>query len=518
MTANTRTAEPVAFSGPAIAAYVAAATFALHLATAGLYGFFIDELYFLACGQHLAWGYVDFPPLTAFQAWLTRALFGDSPYSIRLFPALASAGLVVLTGAIVRALGGGRFAQGLAALAVAVCPLYLAFGSYLSMNSIEPLVWMGCALLVIRMIETEDTRLWLAFGALAGVGLLNKYTMLLFGFALVAGLCLTAQRLLLWNRHLLLGGALAFLIALPNLVWVVRHDFPLLELLGNIRRNGRDLDLSLVQFVKLELLFLNPAAAPLWLAGLWALFRAPALSRFRVLGWAFVITFAVLAASHGSHKAYYLGPAYPMLLAAGAIAFERLAARAAWGWVKPVAVTAVAGVGALVAPTVVPLLPPETFLRYSQAIGIAQPRLERRATHQMPQFFADRFGWREMAETVARVYHALPPEERAQTAIFANDYGQGGAIDFYGPALGLPKAIGGHLTYWYWGPRDATGATLIVLGDRRESAARWFESVTEVAEVGHPYAMRQEHFRVLLCRRPRAGTLAAMWPQLKHWD
>jgi hypothetical protein len=518
MAASTRTAEPVGTSGPAIAAYLAAATFALHFATAGLYGFFIDELYFLACGEHLAWGYVDFPPLTAFQAWLTRALFGDSPYSIRLFPSLASAGLVLLTAAIARALGGGRFAQGLAALAILVCPLYLAFGSYLSMNSIEPLVWMGCAFLLIRMIDTGDTRPWLSFGALAGVGLLNKYTMLLFGFALVAGLSLTRERRLLWTRHLLFGGLLAFLIALPNLVWLVRHGFPLLELLGNIRRHGRDLELSAAQFVKLELLFLNPAAAPLWLAGLWGLFRAQGLSRFRVLGWAFVITFAVLAVSHGSHKAYYLGPAYPMLLAAGAIVFERLAARPTWRWLPPVTVTAVAGVGALVAPTVVPLLPPETFLRYTQAIGIAQPRLERRATHQMPQFFADRFGWREMAETVAAVYHALPPAERRQTAIFANDYGQGGAIDFYGPELGLPKAIGGHLTYWYWGPRDATGATVITLGDRTESAARWFESVTEVADVGHPYAMRQEHFRVLLCRRPKAGTLAAIWPQLKQWD
>lgn len=172
-------------SGPAIVAYLALFKLILHLATAGMYGFFVDELYFLACGEHLAWGYVDMPPLTAFQAWLTRALFGDSMLSIRLFPALAAAGLVLLTGAIVRELGGKRFAQVLAALAVVVAPAYLLVSTYLSMNSIEPLLWMGCALVLIRLVKTGDTRLWLWFGLLAGLGLLNKHTMLLFGFALI---------------------------------------------------------------------------------------------------------------------------------------------------------------------------------------------------------------------------------------------------------------------------------------------------------------------------------------------
>ena len=197
------------FSGPAIVAYVASVKLIAHLATASVYGFFIDELYFLACGQHLAWGYVDMPPLTAFQAWLTRALFGDSAYSIRLFPSLAAAGLVLLTGTLVRALGGKRFAQFLAALAVLVAPAYLAFDSYLSMNSIDPLVWMGCALLVIKMIQTGNTRLWLWFGVLAGIGLLNKDTMLMFGFALVAGLLLTMERRILWNCWIFIGGGIA---------------------------------------------------------------------------------------------------------------------------------------------------------------------------------------------------------------------------------------------------------------------------------------------------------------------
>jgi len=498
---------------------LAGAKVLLHLATAGLYGFFIDELYFLACGQRLAWGYVDFPPLTAFQAWSARALFGDSAYAIRLFPALAGGALVLLAASLARELGGGRFAQSLAALSVLMAPVYLAFCSYLSMNSIEPLVWMGCAWLVVRLIKTGDTRLWLWFGLVAGLGLLNKHTVAIFCAALLAGLFFTDRKLMA-NRRFFLGGLIAFVVFLPNLVWMARHHFPHLELLANIRRDGRDIDLSLLQFLGLEALFLHPLAVPLWLLGLFGLLVARDLKRFRCLGLAFLGCFAFFAMSHGSHKAYYLAPAFPMLLASGAIVLERwIERRQGWGWLRPAYPAALAVTGALLAPTVMPLLSPQAFLRYTERLGIRQPRLENRATNAMPQFFADRFGWPEMVETVARVYNALPPEERARTAIFANDYGQGGAVDFYGPRFGLPKAIGGHLTYWLWGPGRYTGESLIVLGDEREGVERYFEEVIAVAEVGHSHAMRQEHFTVFLCRRPKGWTtIAQAWPGLKQWD
>jgi hypothetical protein len=506
-------------SGPAIVGYVALAKLTLHLATATVYGFFIDELYFLACGQHLAWGYVDFPPLTAFQAWLTRALFGDSPYSIRLFPALAGAGLVLLTGAMARRLGGLRFAQALAAVCILVAPVFLAFSSYLSMNPVEAVIWAGCAFVVLRMIQTGDTRLWMVFGLLSGIGLLNKHTMLLFGFAAVVGLMLTPQRHLLASRWLLVGGAIALLLAGPNLLWEIRHGFPHAELLANIRRNGRDVEVGFLPFWRLQLLFLNPVAALVWIAGLAGLFTAPRFKPARALGWAYLVTLVCLfVTTPGSHKTYYATSAYPALIAAGAIVIERALTAPGRQWLKPVYLGLLLLVGALVAPTVVPMLPPETYLRYTAAIGISQPRLENRATNAMPQMFADRFGWPEMVEAVARVYSSLPPDLRARTGIFANDFGQGGAVDFYGPRLGLPKSIGGHLTYWYWGPRGYTGESLIVLGDRREVLEGEFEEVQAVAEVGHPYAMRQEHFTVFLCQRPRGWTLQSIWPRLKNWS
>jgi hypothetical protein len=425
---------------------------------------------------------------------------------------------VLLAGAMARRLGGGRLAQGLAALAVLAAPIFLFFCTYLSMNSIEPLVWTGGALVVVRMIQTGDARWWLVFGLIAGIGLLNKHTMLAFGVALVVGLLLTPERRLIASRWFLLGGVVAVLVWVPNLAWEVRHGFPHRELLANIQKDGRDVDVSLLQFWGLELLFLNPLAAPLWVLGVIGLFRACALRPYRFLGWAFVLTIGLFLLTPGSHKTYYVASAYPMVLAAGAVTLERSTTtrgrrRTVLAYAAVIAVS-----GALIAPTAVPLLDPATYLRYTRALGLEQPKIENRATHDMPQLFADRFGWPEMTATVAAVYQALPEAERSRTAIFANDYGQGGAIDFYGPRYRLPKAIGGHLSYWYWGPRGYTGESLIVLGDRRERLEELFDDVTPAATVGHPYAMQQEHFTVFVCRRPKGWTLESAWPQLKKWN
>jgi Dolichyl-phosphate-mannose-protein mannosyltransferase len=504
-------------SGAGIVASLAFIKVLLHLATAGVYGLFIDELYFLACGEHLAWGYVDMPPLTALQAWLARTLFGDSMLAIRLLPALAGAGLVVLTGALTRQLGGGRFAQGLAALAVLVAPGYLAVDSYLSMNSVEPLLWMGCAFVLIRIIESGNVRLWIWFGVLAGLGLENKQTMLMFAFALVAGLLLTAQRRCMANRWFLLGGLAAFLIFLPNLIWMVDHGFPHLELLANIRRNQRNVALNPFQFVGQQILAMHPLAFPIWLGGLGSLLIGRQGRRYRALGWAYLLALGTLLLTAG--RFYYLLPAYPMLFAAGAVAIEGWLGRPRWGWARPAYVALLGVTGILLAPIAMPILPPETLVRYTQIVGTSQPQLEHRQSSALPQLFADRFGWPEMAATVANVYNGLSPAEREKTAIFANDYGEAGAIDFYGPALGLPKAISGHLTYWYWGPREYTGETVIVLGERsREDLGKYFTSVEEVGSVANPYAMASQQFQVYLCRGPRGRTLEQVWPELKHWN
>jgi 4-amino-4-deoxy-L-arabinose transferase-like glycosyltransferase len=215
----------------------------LHLFTDRNYGYFVDELYYLSCARHLAWGYVDQPPLIAFVTWLVSALLGDSLSTIRLLPAVSGAVRILLTGLITRELGGRRFAQGLAALCVLLAPGFLALDHFLTMNTFEPLFWMGCAWLVIRMIRSGNTRLWLWFGLLAGAGLENKYSMAMFGFGVVAGLLLTEQRRLLQTKWLWIGGAVAFLLFLPNVLWNIQHGFPFLELQENIRRSGRNVAL-----------------------------------------------------------------------------------------------------------------------------------------------------------------------------------------------------------------------------------------------------------------------------------
>jgi hypothetical protein len=214
---------------------------------------------------------------------------------------------------------------------------------------------------------------------------------------------------------------------------------------------------------------------------------------------------------------YYLLPAYPMLLAAGAVAIEARLAASLRAGVAYGAVLALTGI--LLAPVAMPVLPPEATIRYSQFLGLSQPKLEHRQSSALPQLFADRFGWPEMAAAVAEVYRALPPEERAKTAIFGYDYGEAGAIDFYGPALGLPKAISGHLTYWYWGPRDYTGESVIVIGEHHPgNLKQYFNSVEAVGHVGNRYAMASQHFDIYLCRGLKGVTLPQLWPSLKNWN
>jgi hypothetical protein len=505
-------------SGPAVVAYVSALELLIHLPNPGGYGLFIDELYFLACGEHLSWGYVDMPPLTALQAWIVRSFLGDSLLAIRLIPALAGVGLVLLTGALVRHLGGGRFAQALAAVAVLVAPFYLSFDSYLSMNSVEPLLWMGCVLMLIRMIKTGDTRLWLWFGVIAGVGLENKDTMLLFGFALIAGLLMTPERRLMSSRWFFIGGIVAFLIFLPNLIWMTQHHFPHLEMLANIKRNGRNVALSPIGFFGQQVLGMQPVAFPIWMCGLWVFLFSEQGRPFKALGFAYLVALMALLLTQG--RFYYLAAAYPMLIAGGAVAIERWLTAPRWRWVRPTYLGLLAVTGGLIALVVLPILPPETYLRYTHFLHVSQPKFEHRQASELPQMLADRFGWPEMAAAVAKVYKSIPADERARTAIFGQDYGEAGAIDFYGPKLGLPKAISGHVNYWYWGPRAYTGESMIVLGDTpRERLEHYFARVEAVGAVDNPYAMASEHFTIYLCREPKGGeTLEQLWPKLKNWD
>ena len=488
---------------------------AVHLYTGRRYGFFVDELYYMDCARHLAWGYVDQPPLVAVLAWFEHAVLGNSLLALRSLTILAGAAEILLTGLIARELGGGRFAQFLSALCVLVAPGLLGVDHFFSMNSFEPLFWMGCAWLLIRIVRTGDARLWLWFGVVAGLGLENKYSMGLFGFALVAGLVLARQYRLFASRWFWIGGAIAFLIFLPNLVWNIVHHFPFLELQRNIKRSGRDVALSPFHFLIQEQAAMLPLSLPIWIAGLDFFFFRRIGRPYRFLGWAFVITAAMIMVL--SPRIYYLFPAFPVVFAGGAVLWERLLQHRRWVILKGAWVTLMILMGAALAPVVIPVLSPEDFIRYSKVTHQEQPRIENHELGPLPQLMADQFGWPEMAATVASVYNSLPADVRPRTAIFAQSYGQAGAIDYYGPSLGLPQAISGHQSLYLWGPRGYTGESMIVMGDRRARLEEIFTSVKWMAKVNNPYSMPYNHVDVYWCQGLKQP-LAEFWPQVKNWD
>jgi hypothetical protein len=487
----------------------------VHLLTIARYGYFRDELYYIACGRHLAFGYVDQPPLSIVLLQLSQSLLGNSLFAIRLLPALAGAATVAITGLIARELGGRGWAVALGC-AGSLCALFnLAVGNFFSMNAFEPLFWMGCIYLLVRIINGGSAILWLWFGALLGLSLENKHSTAFFAAGIFVALLLTPERRNFAEKWIWFGGLIAFAIVLPNILWQLRNHWPTYELLSNIAHSGKNVALSPAQFISQQIVFMNPGTAPLWLAGLCWVFGFRDGRRYMALGIIYLVMLAEFIILHG--KSYYLAPAYPMLLAAGGVAVERVFANRL-KWCKPALLVAILATGALFAPLAVPILSPGKLVAYMRAIGLQLPRTETSHTAPLPQIFADQFGWQEMVASVAHVYHHLRPEDEKRAAIFCQNYGEAGAIDLFGPKFGLPPAISGHQNYFLWGPRDWTGEVALVLDTRDDDERELFASVEDLGQiVSSPWAMpfeRRTH--IYLCRNPKMN-VGGLWPRLKNW-
>ncbi len=501
-------------SGLAVVTIIAAGKLVLHCFFNNRYDYFRDEFDYLACGDHLAWGYVDQPPLLPFLVRVSREVLGESLRSIRFLPALAISAVIVLTGMIAREFGGRRFALMLSAIAILIAPTYLSDGSLLVTNSLEPLLWMGCVYFAILAIK-HNPRYWIGFGVVAGLGLEEKYSIAIFGFAIVIGLLLTPHRRMLINRWFLVGGVLAFLIFLPNVIWNIRNHWPFLELMRNIKASGRDVALSPAAFFLQQILLLHPLTAPVWLSGLIGLLVARRFRIFKLFGCAYLVSFAVFVALKG--KNYYLAPIYPVLIAAGAVMFEAAIERTRQVWLKPALIIVLLVGGAWLAPIVIPVFRVDRFISYLNALPFKVPRSEH--SHEsaaLPQHYADQFGWEELTAMTAQAWARVPYEQRSDCGIFAQNYGQAGAIDFFGPRYGLPKALSGHQTYFLWGPRGYSGSCMIVLDDRKEVLDKLYEQVELIGVSDNPYAL-ERHIPVFLCRGAKFGTLAGIWPRLKKW-
>jgi Dolichyl-phosphate-mannose-protein mannosyltransferase len=487
----------------------------LHFATNRNYGYFRDEMYYLACGEHLDWGYVDQSPLIALVAYVARALMGDSLFAVRFFPAVAGAALVFVTGLMVRELGGRRFAILIACLCVIISPSYLYLHTVLTMNAFEPLFWALGAYLLILIIKRDKPGLWLLFGAVAGVGVMNKHSTIFYGVGIVAGLLLTPARRYFKGKWLWLGGLVALLIILPNIIWQIRHDWATIEVLRNADKN-QNLPFSPWEFAKGQIMLTHPLSVPVWLAGLFYYLFSKEGRPYRALGWMYVVMFALFIVLRA--KVYYLAPVYPVLLAPGGVWLEGFVRRLGWNWLRPVAVGLLLVGGAVTAPLTLPVLPVETYIRYAGALGFEGIKTEKLKMGKLPQHYADMFGWEEMVATVAQVYHSLPPEERAGCAIFARNFGEAGAIDLFGAKYGLPKAIGKHQNYFLWGPRDYTGDVMITVGEKLGDVRKVYADVQQAATFTNEYVMPYENnLPIFICRRPRAP-LKEIWPEVKCYS
>jgi hypothetical protein len=489
----------------------------VHVLLSGRYGYFRDELYFLDCGRRLAWGYVDMAPMIALIARLALVL-GGSLHVLRTIAGIGGAGIVALTVLIAWRLGGGRYAQGLAGLCVSVAPMYLATGSLMTMNVFEICLWSAALYVVIRIIQTGDSRLWLWFGLIAGLGLMNKHSTLFLGLAAVVGLVLTIHRKEFLKPWIWLGGIIAVLIFLPNVIWQVQHHFPTLEDLHNVAASGKNVVLSPGQFIIEQMLVFHPLISPVWMIGLWS-FLLGRGTRYRALAWIYLTLLVIFIVLHG--KDYYLAPAYPMLFAAGSVAIEdwlnrgRVAAGKLWP--KAVIATLVAAAGLEVAPAVLPLLSPQDQVAYRAKMHIVSKKAEVHHDGPLPQMFGDQFGWLELVSEVAAFYNSLPPDQRAQTAILAGNYGEAGAIDLFGPKYGLPTAVSGHQNHYFWGTMGFTGKNLITIQYGPRYLSTICNSVEKVGDHYHPWGMVEENHAIFFCRGLKKP-LAEIWEDQKNWN
>jgi 4-amino-4-deoxy-L-arabinose transferase-like glycosyltransferase len=501
-----------------IAAVAAAAALALHLATAGRYGYFRDELYFIACAKHLAWGYVDQPPLVAVAAWLS-APAGYALVALRALPILAAAATAALAALLAGELGGGRFARALAATAVILTPAYLLLGNTLTTTSFEPLSWTLVIYAAIRIARGGGRVWWICAAAAVAFGAYGKYSIGLPVAALLLAVLFFPERRALRTPWAGIAALLCAAAIAPNCIWQAAHGGPFVQVVredamhrpalatglflesANVLRNAWS-------FAVEQVVYTNPPSAIVWVAGIVAPFRLRALRDVRFISVAFCLTFAVAVAL--SAKGYYICGFYAALFAIGAVTIERAAAALRWTLLAAIAV-----VGLVAMPLSLPVLPVDALVRYTQTFGATGSGT---SAHLIQPVFAEEFGWRRLASDVATVYRSLPPSERAVAAVYADTYADAGALDFYGPQYGLPPAISSQNSYYLWGTLGYDGRVLVAVGASRiDLLRRFYRDVRLVRTSDEPYRWIVEGpSPIYVCRDPIAP-LSIIWPSLRWY-
>jgi 4-amino-4-deoxy-L-arabinose transferase-like glycosyltransferase len=490
--------------------YAAATTFLFHLAANPHYGFFRDELYFIICGRHPQWGYVDQPPVIPLLAAGSQ-IFGHSLVALRAVSALFAAASVFVTCRLVQELEGGTSAQILAAVCVSLAPILANFGMMLGPDSVGLWAWPLVVLYVVRLARGYDPRWWLAAGVVSGIALESKYSAAFFLLAAFAGVALTSTRKVLKTLWFAWGVLIAVAIALPNVLWQAHYGFPMIELLNN-GQHGKNVVLDPLSFGLQQLEITNPVLAVVWISGLIWTFFTPAA---RWIGIGFVALFALMVALHA--KSYYMCDAYPALFAAGAVAFERATSRTRF--IRPAVVALAALAGFALIPLVLPVLPVKQFTVYQAGLSKVLPLSSLATEHHqqsvLPQTYADMHGWPQLAQTVAAVYSSLPIAERTRAVIVAQNYGEAAAIQFFiTPAL---PVVSGHNQYFLWGTRGYSGNVLIDVNGDCGRDRHLFRSAQKAATFTAPYVMPYEDDVPIMVCRGIKQPLAAIWPGIKNY-
>jgi hypothetical protein len=447
--------------------------------------------------------------MIAYITRLERTLFGDSLFAIRLFPALAGAAMIGMTGLLVLEFGGGTFALVLACTSFLIAPLFLHANGFLNIVTFDQFYWLCSAFLVVKLAQKETPQRWLLLGVCIGLGLMTKHTMLFFGFGLTVGLLLTDKRKWFLTKWPWIAAAIALFIFHFNIVWQIHNGWPTLEFLRNLNRYNMS-RISPPEFLLGQVLYLHPLTFPVWLAGLWFFLFSAAGRPYRALGWVYISVFLLLVTVKS--KIYYLGPTYPMLFAGGACAIDTFSRTRVGRVPKAVLIAVMVCGGAVLAPLSLPILPLEDFKQYVAVFAKAVPN-----AYEVVNDFKDMIGWEEEVAAVAKVYESLPEEERKECAIFCGNYSHAGAVDLFGPRYHLPKAISGHLSYYLWGPHGASGKVLITLGIPQEDLKRYFDQV-ELKTVVHRGGIGpgDPAADVCLARDPKIS-LTEAWEKVKHY-
>ncbi len=492
---------------------LAAVKLGLHVFTSSVtpYEFHRDEFLYFAMGEHLALFHMDFPPAMALLAQLVRAVLGDSLFAIRLVPAAFGTATVVLAALIARELGGGRFAQGTAALCVLANPLFLRAGVLFQPVVVDQFVWTAGFYSLARVAATDELRWWSALGVVTGIGLLTKFTVAVFGVTVTAALFLTYRCSWLRKAGPWLALTLALAIGSPSIVGQIALDFPVLSYLADLRENQL-VRVTAWQFVMGQLT-LGPTTL-LAVAGVGFVLLGRSMARFRMLGWVVTLTFVSLLVFKA--KDYYLAPVYPLAYAAGALLLQQMQRPRGLAVIRTVVLLSVVGFAAVTWPLGLPILSPPAMASYAARIGgESAVTTNVGAVERLPQDYADMLGWQDLVKAVSEVYHGLPVNERGRAVLWASNYGEAGAIDFYGRRYGLPEAIAYVGTYWFYGPGDKPGDVTIAVGFSRESLASRFELIEPAVTVGHPYGVTEQRDQTIYVARQPHRTFQELWPEMK---